>query len=1660
MPAEEGLAWLLSVGVDAEGVVPALEQVQSTVTRFAESSQAELQRLAGVDPFVGTTAGAAAAEANVVGLTAAADQASARLRILAEQQVAISAGAGGGLILPRGLAGGEDLTRQAANLAQYQRQMRESMREFQRPFGTATEGVIAPGIEASLARVGTEAGVASAQVARLEANLERLRALPPTARGTSASGGVLPFTGGTAPGTAFLSDAEIAEQARQYKLLAAQNLVEKEGRARAPIAEDLTPLTQIPIDIKRDYEAIAQAHAEGALEFQSKGIIAVREAWMGVNGSIQPGYYNARTGAPLSRMDQLYYDSRAGAAAAGGAGGGGFLGGFGYGFTHGFGGGGNNGMLANAGQQLGLVAQYTLYFQAFRYIEESIKASVEETVKFERAVTDLSNRLDISKESARGLATQMGLVGAQAGLNPVEAIQLGAGFAGVFAGQAPTDVLAQQGAQYGAQLQVLTGDAKTALPEATAVVRSFNLTFGDTGRVIDAATSAAQNFGLANASAVLPGLSTIGDLAKEAGFSVEFTANALADIQSRTSDTSAAVAGQLQRFLGREGNSAFQAVFANMGINTNQGFSQELAQLSGQFDKLSESQRAFIIGQFGGGRAGVAALAFIEDYDRIVKATSKSLAEGGIAQQQYYQRLNDFQGILHTIRSEFEELAKDLGESGALSGFGVMLIGAKDLLAVVDELVRGVGFLASFGGQGWGKDIRDTAVTLLEVYGLVRGISAIRGGAAAGRGGGVLGGSGGPVATASNRTAAALDRLAASATRAAEANTEDAASTEIDSAAKIRDAEVTGARGLFGVLQRRFPGALAGESGAYSGVGMGFGPYGLPTFAGITGAGLAGAATSLPGIIGGAILTQQIYSAAKRVFPAIQAAQSGSQYAFAYGIDPEDMQSEAQRLRRQASAATGASGGFFGTIENGLGAAEGRLGGFANSDWNLPALVTRNTLGRIPVLGHVANFLSNPVGSLFGHENTETSGDVASRNRALASLLTIEADRAKQASQDAYNRGDYSGQIDLTKQGGVTDSLKNLATLGLDATQQFDALNERLRNFGEAAAGTANYLARGSAVLVAQQVANRATTNLLNLVNDPHNAGEGILHSKDFASKLAPGLNAAIDQTAQDFLGPLQGKSVGPAQQQQLEHQLQATMVNYLKKSGWTPEHIKDVLPDLHAAAGSAVQLQVAQMNAAHGVPISQDAIGGVIQALPNLISQTTTIVSNQAALGKIAAPQGTQVAGLDAALKDAQETYHSLLLSGAKKWQLKQAKDIIDGLRVQVQSAVLANLQQQQQLVEASIPSENTLQAVNQQVSDLKARLAVTKNPDDRLPIRIALAQARQQRKDAREADAASTIGLDTDPRDTVQQAKDTLAQQQMLVDSYKTRGITGKALNDAEKQLASDRQAVTQAELGNAIAQRDASVRAGDPLAAASQTLQDAKSALAADLVGSTQYWQDYKAVQQAKAEMANQDAANARQVFLLAHDTTDPVAQAEATLRQAQVQLRRDRANGTGNLGADKLGVETGRQGVQRARFDQRMQDEQTAYDLQEIGTASYLRFLEHQDSVLRRQLDGMKKNSEGYRQRLDELHQVDQAMKGLNQQASGMWNLGDIKIPTPYEAKRYLAATNAGLNYNVAPVTNNRYAIHINGADTAKVEAIMHRLLGPVAFGSRSHKSRKG
>lgn len=236
--------------------------------------------------------------------------------------------------------------------------------------------------------------------------------------------------------------------------------------------------------------------------------------------------------------------------------------------------------------------------------------------------------------------------------------------------------------------------------------------------------------------------------------------------------------------------------------------------------------------------------------------------------------------------------------------------------------------------------------------------------------------------------------------------------------------------------------------------------------------------------------------------------------------------------------------------------------------------------------------------------------------------------------------------------------------------------------------------------------------------------------------------------------------------------------------------------------------------------------------------------------------------------------------------------------------------------------------------------------------------------------------------------------------------------------------------------------------PIRAAKAAVQSAKASLAKTEVGTLEYWQALDGLFAAQNSLTDAILEHQRVKFLLARDITDPIVQAQADLIAAQQKYRSDLKSGAGQdvLDQDRLDIRTAQAALESTKFQQNLSAMQTADQLGQITHQAYIRYLDRQ----RERLEGIKNRTYQEQQQLNE---VTSLLQDAQKTLQGQFNLGDIKLPTPYQVRRYIEATSGGAaataaaaGAKAAPTSVSTTTINIDGADTGKVTRIINDVLG--------------
>ncbi len=372
-----------------------------------------------------------------------------------------------------------------------------------------------------------------------------------------------------------------------------------------------------------------------------------------------------------------------------------------------------------------------------------------------------------------------------------------------------------------------------------------------------------------------------------------------------------------------------------------------------------------------------------------------------------------------------------------------------------------------------------------------------------------------------------------------------------------------------------------------------------------------------------------------------------------------------------------------------------------------------------------------------------------------------------------------------------------------------------------------------------------------------------------------------------------------------------------------------------------------------------------------------------------------------------------------------------------------------------ATIAPDDTVAAARNAMDKARADMDAAKQGSQEYYAALeAYTQARDQYTKAVASRTAAFALASVDPDDAVGQAAAQLqgARAQLAATTPGT-----EAYANALAQVNQQQDAYQDAVVAQANAAREAeAARVGGQIASARASLAGAAATMRVTARGTTEWYGALAQYYQAQQALRDAVAAHAYVLDQLAGDMTDPVEQARDALRDVRRRLNAAIRAGQAPdvIDALRLEEEQSQHAHERAAFDQRMQDAQTAQELGRMSFAAYMRYLQSEHD----RLSAIKNRT---RQQQDMLNEVDLAMKQAGESMEGQFNLGDIRLPTPYQVRRWVEeqagsavmqatarnVTPQQLVNGVAPTQQTQNVeINIDGADTRKVKQILTDVLG--------------
>lgn len=1373
-----------------------------------------------------------------------------------------------------------------------------------------------------------------------------------------------------------------------------------------------------------------------------------------------------------------------------------------------------------SGEFLGAIARYQAAYALIYGVTRGFSALLQAQAAADDAMVEFGHATDLSGDALDRYSSHLQQVVAVAGGSAAQAIQTAT--RGIFAFGGDPQLTALQGAadpnerliqarrqqigdvsaQTAAQAKLLTGaqDITVVQQQLIATTTGFNLTADQQTRVLDAAANAARNYG-AGIDQILQGLPGVSEQARQAGLSVEETANLMSVAIARSGQTGTGVSSLLNRAIGAINERAgTRELLQSMGVDAGQSQTsgQVLESLASHWKNLSAAQQTAAETALGGHEVARALLPILQEGDRLTEANAKSYNNAGYATELYYQRLNTLAGVLRQIVGVAQAFAFDLVRTGALDPFGALLKTLVPILQTVDDLLR--------------------------LYDLIPG--SIR-----------------PWLTGLAEVLLLLNLIGRAMVRNAAAQAAVTAETEAEAGAETVNAAVRGG-GLLGrvpVVGRFFRGGTVAAEGEQAAAKIGLGTS-LSEGAAAAASALAGPAGLALAAVGAAVAIDGVIRASQHEAQ-VRRQIADAETTLGTATTSESLRAAASALGNAAEEQKHAQGGIWGSILSAFTETPSRYSpdtlqaqsrwatDMANAIDAQQATLNANRVGPGEFFGNVNNdWAQSMTAGIQSMQRaglpattqlrllTEAIGGVAAVAPDAGSALDANIRRLLQdqaSGPKAYGTKELESGIDTAVSGAIIAAANNLKTADIN----IPALNKRLLEQARATPALERTYAQTDALSGAQQGFNyspkelqeqaRATLSWIgdirhvgavvntemvrmgltaDTVVTPQQMNELSAHvisalgldrvlSGQARAQLAAAIQAgaiqALDaqataplpflkdqQSLNDFvLGKFDttGKQTQAAQldpylqylRQQVDPRQMDSGVNELagevtflqalvasaRAQGLGGEALSVIVTRLHTAEHEYVQAEVGRIEKLRSAAVARDASNPA-----KVLADNVHFVEQEA---RIAVSQG-DITALNAILNTADRATLNTVKSYFQN-AYTVAKAAYDHAEA-VYRAALAALEAFPGDVRRLAPEDRPTPPAPPDRTNLNR----TKSALDALNAAIAGGVTPTDAKDAAAKDdpTAARILASARSGDSVDEAHKQLDAARYTL-AHAKRNTTEywndyKAVNDAKRGLAD-------AEAAQAAAQASEHVRPGDPLSAATAALNAAKINLDEQIRGTAAWWQAWQQYHDAQYQLSVTALEHAHQVRLTHLDQTDPVATAREDLRVANDRLNADRRNGTGDITADLVQQQSANARLQAAIFDQRFHDVQVAHDLGQMSDAAYLRYLESQR-------DRLQAIHQKTRQQIEELQQIDQAIKAAADQMQGQWNLGDIRIPTAYEARRYIQTTTMGVPYNSTNVTNNNQ-FDFSGMDKSEVIALLSEVLGADTTSRTTTTTRK-
>jgi hypothetical protein len=374
---------------------------------------------------------------------------------------------------------------------------------------------------------------------------------------------------------------------------------------------------------------------------------------------------------------------------------------------------GPGGMVASVTRSAGLMFGRMIGGQLTYGLVARIRELSTAALEAEQTFVRITGALDATQRSATGVRRSLQDIAVETNVSVADTYEVMAQLVGVF----KTTEEALQATRIVNQLELISQgalNAREGFRVLSAVTIAFQEElegvrgFSDTqsiAYIADLATRIQDLTGV-NIEDTTEGLARLGETAATLGIDMELIASAVALTAKATGQTGQASSEQLGRILSNFQNADAQDLLVSLGVTDQQtvlaqDFNQVMRDLFTNYDNLSNAEQRNIANQLGDPRQFATTMALLNQGSNVLQTFEDSLNAVGAADERQDKILSTFRGQVGQLGKDVQILVQGFIDLGALNVFSVVVATVKPLLDIVNNILQAMNEFkdgSAFGG--------------------------------------------------------------------------------------------------------------------------------------------------------------------------------------------------------------------------------------------------------------------------------------------------------------------------------------------------------------------------------------------------------------------------------------------------------------------------------------------------------------------------------------------------------------------------------------------------------------------------------------------------------------------------------------------------------------------------------------------------------------------------------------------------------------------------------------------------------------------------------------------------------------------------------------------------------------------------------------------------